>query len=372
MLVDSEQPMALISKGFKKFQKEKVPLFMNSGASDIMFVSRESFNDYKPIIPHTGDLAKAVDSNFKIIGEGTIIQHYLDNGQEQDITYTHALHTLTLNTNSISISAFDRVGLTTTFGNGKGTIQKSDWTIILTGRNVNGMYLLEALDNISDTPIAMISLSQPTSLEQWHRQLTHYSPLIIQGMVSNNLVDELKITSNTVSGKYEDCILSRQMCCPFDGVTERNLAPLELVAFNLWGPSCVESGGRKFYMMLIVNSGTSYKHDVYTTDKSDSTTIEVFNSFHTKAETMTGKKICCLRTDQAFDSVAWKEYCQCHGVMHELTMPYSLAQNGLTEQAIRTTIDNVHTLLHDSNLSHSYLAEAAAYSIETCNLIPFQ
>ena len=52
----------LISKGFKKFQKGKVPMFMDSGASDIMFVLGESFNDYKPIVPHTGGTDWAFDS----------------------------------------------------------------------------------------------------------------------------------------------------------------------------------------------------------------------------------------------------------------------------------------------------------------------
>ena len=36
------------------------------------------------------------------------------------------------------------------------------------------------------------------------------------------------------------------------------------------------------------------------------------------------------------------------------------------------TIDDVRTLLRDSGLGHSCWAEAAAYSIDTCNLIPSQ
>jgi hypothetical protein len=56
--------------------------------------------------------------------------------------------------------------------------------------------------------------------------------------------------------------------------------------------------------------------------------------------------------------------------MHEFTAPYSSAQNGLAECAIRTTIDDVRTLLCDSGLGHSYWAEAAAYSIDTQNFIP--
>ena len=59
-----------------------------------------------------------------------------------------------------------------------------------------------------------------------------------------------------------------------------------------------------------------------------------------------------------------------HGIIHKFTAPYSSAQNGLAERVIRTTMDDVRTLLNDSGLSHSFWAEAAAYSIDTRNLIP--
>ena len=210
---------------------------MDFGASNTMFMSRESFNEYKLIVPHTGDLAKAVDGNFEIIGEGTIVQQYLIDGQEQDITYTQALHTPTLNMSLISISAFDRASLTTTFGNGKGIIRKPDGTIILTGQNMGGMYLLETLDDVPNTPLAMSSLSQPTSLEQWHRQFAHCSPLTIQGMADKNLVDGLRVSDMTVNGKCEDCILGRQTRRPFNGMTEKDMDPLDLIMFDIWGPS---------------------------------------------------------------------------------------------------------------------------------------
>ena len=67
---------------------------------------------------------------------------------------------------------------------------------------------------------------------------------------------------------------------------------------------------------------------------------------------------------------AWEKYCQTHGIIYEFTAPYSSAQNGLAEQAIRTTIDDVCTLLCDSGLGPSYWAEAATYSIDTQNFIP--
>lgn len=103
-----------------------------------------------------------------------------------------------------------------------------------------------------------------------------------------------------------------------------------------------------------MDAGTSFKYGAYLSDKSDASTIPVFEVFCAKAETTTGKRIRRLRTDRAYESSAWGEYCQRHGIMHEFTAPYSSAQNGLAERAIRTTIDDVCTLLHDSNLGHSY------------------
>jgi len=188
-------------------------------------------------------------------------------------------------------------------------------------------------------------------------------------MARAGLVDGLNISDDTTRGKCEDCILGRQTRRPFDGESDKDLDPLELVSFDLWGPSRIQSGGGKLYFMPVVDAGTSYKHGAFLSDKSDASTIAAFDAFRAKAESLTGQKICRLCTDRAYESAAWEEYCQRHGIVHEFTAPYSLAQNGLAERAIRTTMDDVRTLLRDSGLPHSYWAEAAAFSIDTQNLI---
>ena len=363
---DDDKPMALVSKSFQEPAKDTTPTFMDSGASDTMFVSKEAFTEYTTTSPRTGDTAKAVDGGFEIIGEGKVTQTYLVNGETKTVTFTRALHTPALNANLISISSFDRAGLFTTFGNGRGVIRKPDSTIVLAGRGDKGMYVVEP----SHLPRAMGSLSNNTPLEQWHRRLSHCSPATIHDMAKGNLVDGLKISTNSVQGKCEDCILGRQTRRPFDNESDKTLDPLELVAFDLWGPSRTQSGGGKLYFMPIIDAGSSYKHGAYLNDKSDVSTIAAFDVFRAKAESLTGRKIRRLRTDRAYESAAWEEYCSRHSIIHEFTAPYSSAQNGLAERAIRTTMDDVCTLLHDSGLPHSYWAEAAAFSIDTRNLIP--
>jgi hypothetical protein len=133
--------MALISKGFQVFRKGKVPTFLDSGASNMMFILKKDFTEYMLVNSWIGDSAKATDGDFEIVGEGNVKQCYLIDRKEHKITYTHALHTPTLNANLISISTLDRAGLTTTFGNGREITRKLDGTIVLIGKNVNGMYI---------------------------------------------------------------------------------------------------------------------------------------------------------------------------------------------------------------------------------------
>lgn len=138
----------------------------------------------------------------------------------------------------------------------------------------------------------MLSLSP---LEQWHQRLAHCSPLTIKDMATRNLVDGLKISKEETNGKCIDCILGHQTHRPFDGETEKSLPPLDLISFDLWGPSCVQSIGGKLYLMIIVDGGTSFKFGAYLSDKLDTTTLAVFDVFCTKAENLTGRKIHRLR-----------------------------------------------------------------------------
>jgi hypothetical protein len=57
--------MAYISKSFQSF--------MDSGASDTMYVSKDIFSEYKATPPRMGNLAKATDGGFEIMGEGKVI-----------------------------------------------------------------------------------------------------------------------------------------------------------------------------------------------------------------------------------------------------------------------------------------------------------
>ncbi len=172
---DIISPTVFISRGFNSFGSERVPTFLDSGASDNMFMSKGDFVEYKATTLHTRDSAKAIDGNFEIIREGQVVQHYFVEGREKKITYTHALHTPTLNANLISVSTFDTAGLTT-FGGGHRIIMKGDGTIVLTARQHKEMYIVDVVDDLPE--------SQRRTASQPQCHLCHNQPPSSSGITA--------------------------------------------------------------------------------------------------------------------------------------------------------------------------------------------
>jgi hypothetical protein len=78
--------LACISKSFQSFKGGKIPTFMDSRASDTMYVSKDIFAEYKVTPPHMGNSAKATGRGFEIVGEGKVIRQYMVEGKPKDIT----------------------------------------------------------------------------------------------------------------------------------------------------------------------------------------------------------------------------------------------------------------------------------------------
>ena len=64
------------------------------------------------------------------------------------------------------MSVFDKAGLTVTFEGEQGVITKRDGGIVLTGRLMKGMYIVDELDDVPGAHLGVSSLSQPFPLEQ--------------------------------------------------------------------------------------------------------------------------------------------------------------------------------------------------------------
>ena len=87
---------------------------------------------------------------------------------------------------------------------------------------------------------------------------------------------------------------------------------------------------------------------------------------------MCGCSIGTLRTDNGGEylSKEFDTYLQSRGIRHELSAPYSPAQNGVTERFNRTLMKSARTMMAQAGLSEHYWAEAVATAAYLRNRVP--
>ena len=102
---------------------------------------------------------------------------------------------------------------------------------------------------------------------------------------------------------------------------------------------------------------------------------EVFNKFK-EFELITTNECDCsigtLQTDNGGEylSKEFESYLQSRGIHHELSAPYSPAQNGVAERFNRTLMESARAMMAQAGLSERYWAEAVATAAYLRNRVP--
>ena len=102
---------------------------------------------------------------------------------------------------------------------------------------------------------------------------------------------------------------------------------------------------------------------------------EVFNKFK-EFELITTNECDCsigtLRTDNGGEylSKEFDSYLHSKGIKHELSAPYSPAQNGVAERFNQTLVESAHTMRAQAKLPERYRGEAVATAAYLRNRVP--
>jgi hypothetical protein len=98
----------------------------------------------------------------------------------------------------------------------------------------------------------------------------------------------------------------------------------------------------------------------------------MFSNFKKMVETQCGQKIKKLRTDNGgeYTSKEFSVFCQEAGIVHQLTVPYSPQQNGVSERKNRTVMEMTRCILFEKKLPKFLWAEAVNTSVYLLNRLP--
>ncbi|UYV67412.1 hypothetical protein LAZ67_5000499 [Cordylochernes scorpioides] len=175
-----------------------------------------------------------------------------------------------------------------------------------------------------------------------------------------------ELTDNLLS-----CIQGKFTKTPFPKKTEyRATETLQLVHSDVCDPLPTNSLSGKRYFITFTDDYSRYTK-VYLLKGKDEV-YEKIKDYVISAHTEFGKNIQTIRTDNGREYVnrQVEDFLNQSGIKHQLTVPYSPAQNGVTERKNRSLMEMTRCMLFDSGLPQSLWAEAVTTANYLHNRIP--
>ena len=189
--------------------------------------------------------------------------------------------------------------------------------------------------------------------------------------VQNKFVQGIDVDEITELSFCEGCLAGKMCRKPFPTVGEiRSTRKLQLVHSDICGPMQTQSiGGAKYFVTFIDNYTRCCA--VYFM-KCKSEVLDKFKEFEVTTTNDAGRAIGTLRTDNGGEylSSAFQNYLKEKGIRHELTVPHSPQQNGVSERMNRTLVESARSMIAHAGLSNIFWAEAISAAAYVRNRLP--
>ncbi|CAL9010577.1 unnamed protein product [Prunus brigantina] len=164
--------------------------------------------------------------------------------------------------------------------------------------------------------------------------------------------------------KCEVCVQAKQTRNSLKPV-ERNTQILELIHSDVCDSNRSPTRGGNKYFVIFIDDFSWYCH-IYTTTKSEkddqkkTTVFDKLKIYKSEVENQLENKIKRFRYDRGgeYTSTELGAFHEEHGIIHEVTPPYSPQSNGVAERKNKTLMDMVNSMLLSSGLLENLWGEA--------------
>ncbi|CAI7741540.1 unnamed protein product [Closterium sp. NIES-53] len=192
-----------------------------------------------------------------------------------------------------------------------------------------------------------------------HRRIGHVALPILQQLVKNEMVAGIR-----VKGKPDQvlgcptCMQAKFTHYPFSSLKATDKAPLDEVVMDVVGPLKLGTAGAEYFLTIVdVYTRMTW---VYVLSKKSDVAETVKTDWLPMVERQQDRLVKAIRTDRGgeFLSKEFSLWLKKNGIRHSLTMPYSLAMNGIAARANRTITETAHGLLIEAGLPEYFWPDA--------------
>ena len=267
-------------------------------------------------------------STSKVEGEGKVI---LKMSSKKELILNDVLHVVDICKNLVLGSLLSKNGFKLVFESDKFVLTKS-------GMLVGKGYLSDGLFKMNVMTVVITNENKNKSYAYliessnvWHGRLGHVKFGTLHKLVNLNLLPKFQIDANY---RCETCVEAKLTRTLFHSI-ERNSEPLELIHSDVCDLKFVQTRvGRKYFVTFIDDcTRDCYVYLLRSKDEA----LESFIHYKKEVENQLSKKIKVLRSDRGGEYKSpFGEFWSQHGIVHQITTPYSPQQNGVAERKNRT------------------------------------
>ena len=228
---------------------------------------------------------------------------------------------------------------------------------------MNVMTVVPPIKNINENSTSSAYMLE--SLNVWHGRLGHVNYDTLRRLINMEYLPKFQMDPNH---KCEICVESKLTRTSFQSI-ERSSEPLELIHSDIYDLKCIQTRGGKKYFLTLIDDCTRYCY-VYLLRSKDEA-LKMFQHFKNEVENQLDKKIKVIRSDRGGEYEApFGDFCSQHGIIHQMTAPYSPQQNGVAECKNRTLKEMMNALLLSSGLPKNLWGEEILSANYILNRIP--
>ncbi|CAI7773215.1 unnamed protein product [Closterium sp. NIES-54] len=129
---------------------------------------------------------------------------------------------------------------------------------------------------------------------------------------------------------------------------------LAVVHIELCGPFLVAAKDGRLYFLLLKDRHTRFVWVMAVAKKRE--VLPEFEKWLVLVERQAKKSVLMLRSDQGgdFPGKEFTDFVDGKGIVHDLTSPYTLQQNGMAEWEMRTAVESKRTMLLHMGVQHNW------------------
>lgn len=354
---DSELEMCLAAGNFGG----RAVWYLDSGATSHMTCDASILSDMDRSKEATICLADG--NSIKSTGAGcSKISCVNGKGAKVKVGLENVFHVPSLASNLLSVSRIADLGLTVVFEKSECKILKGS-EVVLIGQRKGGLYYLKQFQDK-----ALLSETKHSDLCEhlWHRRLGHRDSEAVKKIVRENLGLGLNINRCDITTVCSPCYQGKMCRDPFPKASKSRASEVgELVHSDLGGPMEVATPrGNRFYIIL-VDDYSRYSVIYLLQHKSDAE--EKVREYCNMVKNQFGHYPKCIRSDGGgeYSGRNLKNFFAEHGIVHQMSAPYSPQQNGVAERKNRYLKEMMRCMLAESGLDKKFWGEA----INTANYL---